>query len=384
MKKTIPILVILLVAAVNQVFSQLNVSKVENSSFDPASEGFFYSLPRTGLKIDITVKKTQKIKGPYSEFADKYLGLSQVITVNSTESEISEVRMTTFTDPDPAEYYFVQLTGKTKDRKAVEFYLTENGSLGGISPGLAGLDLNNKGKSLSTPGITMPEISSPTMFERVDTVIRKISLDTTTIEQKIFKKISTAKTSDQKAKEAADFILKLDESMFNLINGYQEVNYEKGTMEFMYSQMNNLKNEYLQLFKGVTAEYSETYSYTYFPDKNNDPALYLLSKFSSSKGILDKTAVSGDLIQLEITKLNNSETIRAITELRNSQVKEARGIYYRIPEKAEISIKVGGKAILNAEYPINQLGVVTFLPATMINNLELFDNSGSLKHVILK
>lgn len=370
--------------AVQPLFGQLDVRKVDAGAVLPSSEGFFYSLPRTGFRVDIQVKRIQKLKGPYSEYADKYLGLSQVINVNSTEYELAAMQLSVFTEPDPDEYYFVQMTGKSKDRQEMELFLSNQGGLIGISAADEGTEGGKKGDLTSRSGVKIPEISNPSQFERVDTVIKRISVDTTTIEQKVFRKISAAKTTEQKAKEAADFILKLDESMFNLINGYQEVSYEKGTMEYMYTQMDNLKKEYLQLFKGVTGEDLETHSFTVYPDKSMLDSPVTLCKFSMSKGVTDITSSSGDLVLLELVSQDALRNIRRAVESRNNQHKDLKGVYYRIPEEALVTIKVGGRSAVESKFPVCQLGVVTFLPGTSFRNLELDNNTGGLRHVIVR
>jgi len=377
-------LIVPFLLAVQPLFGQLDVRKVDAGSAFPSSEGFFYSLPRTGFRVDIQVKRIQKLKGPYSEFADKYLGLSQVINVNSTEYELAAIQLSEFTEPDPEEYYFVQMTGKSKDRQEMELFLSNQGGLIGISAANEGTEGRKKGDFESRSDVKIPEISNPSQFERVDTVIKRISVDTTTIEQKVFRKISAAKTTEQKAKEAADFILKLDESMFNLINGYQEVSYEKGTMEYMYTQMDNLKKEYLQLFKGVTGEELETYSFTVYPDKTILENPVTLCKFSMSKGVTDITSSSGDLVLLELVSQDALRNIRRAVENRNNQHKDLKGVYYRIPEEALVTIKVGGRSVVESKFPVCQLGVVTFLPNTSFRNLELDNNTGGLRHVIVR
>jgi len=383
MTKSLTFLLILVAISANQLFGQLVVTKINGSRQDPKAEGFFYSLPRTGINVDILVRKTQKIKGPYSEFADKYLGLSQVINMNSTEYEISAIRLSTFNEPDPANYYFVKSTGKKKDRQAMELFLSDRGALIGFGDNRKE-EINKQDKVIGSNGLSIHEVPNPSLFERVDTVIRKISVDTTTIEQKVFKKISSAKTPDQKAKEAADFVLKLDESMFNLINGYQEVNYEKGTMEYMYKQMDELKNEYLELFKGITGVTTDTYSFSYIPQINTDNPSTALCKFSISKGILDKNSPSGDLIQIEIRNLDNLSPVREFMDQRNNENKEAKGFYYCIPDEAKVAVKIGGLVKVESQFTINQFGVITFLPASSVRNLELFNNTGGLKHVLIK
>jgi hypothetical protein len=215
------------------------------------------------------------MKGPYAEYADQMLGLLSVTSVNSIEYELKDIRLSTYNEPDPSEYYFIQIPEKSKDRNAVELFLSDAGVVSGVRTiDQPGNEKKEQSKDLSASRINIPEFANPSVFERTDTVIKRISLDSTIIEQKFFRKTSTAKSTEQKAREAAEFILKLDESMYNLIIGYQEVNYEKGTMEFMYNQMNNMKQDYLVLFKGVTNVSSETFTFYYIADKNNSDTGY--------------------------------------------------------------------------------------------------------------
>lgn len=384
MVRTSASFLLLFFLAYSQGFTQINVRKAIPDAQMTTAQGFFYSLPRTGIKVEVIVKKTQKVKGPFAEFADKYLGLTQVINVNSTEYELSALKLSSFAEPDPKEYYFVEMTGRKKDQKAYELFLSGKGGLIGMQNYQESVSENSKSYKLDgcIPGV--PELPNPTMFERVDTVIRRISVDTTTIEQKVFKKISSAKTPDQKAKEAADFILKLDESMFNLINGYQEVNYDKGTMEYMYNQMEKLKNEYMQLFKGIQNITFETYSFTYYPDKENLEAAFSLARFSSAKGIMDISSVSGDLLQVEAKSLGKLKEIELLAQSRAGNKDSEKGIFYRIPEDAYVSVKLGGQVLLSSQFTVNQLGIVNSLPASQYGKIELDNNTGGLKHVIVK
>jgi hypothetical protein len=340
-------------------------------------------LPLTVIQVDIIVNKIQKVKGPFAEYADQMLGLSKVTSVNSTEYELKDIRLTDFTEPDPSEYYFVQMPEKQKDRKAIELFLSADGVIAGV--GSSARPDNSKSQrsiDLSTSRVDIPEFANPSVFERMDTVIKRISLDTTIIEQKFFRKTSAAKSVEQKAREAAEFILKLDESMYNLINGYQEVNYEKGTMEFMYNQMNSMKKDYLELFRGVTSISSETVTYFYIVDKSNP--VETLCRFSISKGILPKTATSGDLIQVQANSMNKTNVLKPETEKLNSGNRDSHGLYYRIPDKANVVVKVGGQMKLEAQIVINQFGVVTFLPASSLRNISIDSNTGTVRRVVLE
>jgi len=64
------------------------------------------------------------------------------------------------------------------------------------------------------------------VFEKVDTIIRKINVDTMTVERQYYKRTMIEKTPEQKAQEAADFITKIKDNRFTLISGTSEVNYK--------------------------------------------------------------------------------------------------------------------------------------------------------------
>lgn len=363
-------------------FAQVNVVKVSGGAINPLNDGLFYSLPRTVIKVDIVVNKITNVKGPYAEFADKYLGLSQVILNNSTEYSLSEVRLSTYEEPDPSEYYFVQMPEKSKSKEAVQLTLSQMGTLVGIRGGDEAED-RGKGVKIAGSAVEMKEVPNPNTVERIDTLIRRISVDTTMIEQRVFKKVTAAKTPDQKAKEAADFIMKLDESKFNLINGYQEVNYEKGTMEFMYNQMEKLMNDYLQMFKGIRVVNTESYSFTVTitPESIGKPVA--LCRFSPGKGILDKNGNSGDLMQVQVEPVNSLQQVKGAANDRN-KAEKAKGLFYRIPEKADVTVSIGGQPRVDGRFTISQLGVVTFLPAAASGNIELYPGTGSVKHITLR
>jgi len=365
------------------ISAQINVSKVSPAGIPATSEGLFYALPLTVIQVDIIVNKVQNVKGPYAEFADQLLGLSQVISDNSIDYELKDIRLSTYTEPDPSEYYFIQKPGKQKDNKYIELFLSDEGIISGISA------LNEPEKArkqqsfdISSSRVDLPEVANPSVFERMDTVIKRISLDSAIIEQKFFRKTSAAKSLEQKAREAAEFILKLDENMYNLINGYQEVNYEKGTMEFMYNQMNSMKQGYIELFKGVSQKSSVTYTFYFVPGKDNIEDT--LCRFSATKGILPKKASGGELLLIQAQTTNNTKVLKPETEKMKTSPTELHGVFYRIPDKANVVFMVGGQKKLESQFLINQLGVVTFLPATSIRNISIDDNTGTLRRVVLE
>ena len=377
------LLAVILFLTVAGTKAQINVIKVGTSGIPAQSNGLFYALPQTVIQVDVIVKKIQKVKGPYADYADQMLGLSQVTSANSTEYELKDIRLKSYSEPDPAQFYFIAMPEKQKDRKSIELFLSNDGVIAGVGTNNQQVGAKKqKSIDISASRIDMPEIASPNVFERMDTVVKRISLDSSIIEQKFFRKTSSAKSVEQKAREASEFLLKLDENMYNLVSGYQEVNYDKGTMEFMYSQMNNMKQDYLELFKGVTNISTETFIFYFVADKSNP--IETLCRFSTSKGILPTSSTTGDLIQIQAVSLNKTNPLKAETEKMDVGTRESHGLYYRIPDKANVTFKVGGLVKLETQFVINQFGVVTFLPASSIRNLGFDNNTGTIRRVVLE
>jgi len=363
--------------------SQVNVIHISDNKAKSDKDGIFYSLPRTVFQVSLKIIKVQKIKGPYSEFADKYLGLSNNITTGSTEYEIKEISINTVAEPDPDQQYFVELDEKgSKEGKSIEMYLSESGML---------QDAKDVSKSKSSKVIApqqevtedFAKILNPSWFERVDTIFRRVSVDTTTIEQKVFRKASSEKTTEQKAKDAADYILKLDENKLNLLSGYQEIAYEKGSIEYMCDHLDKLKSEYLALFQGLISTTIIDINFRFIPKAGEAEQTATLCKFSKMKGVTEKSG-TGDPVTIVVESLGLTKPLTDFMKTQNRDEKRSHGFYYCIPDEANIYLKIGGQTKLETTFTVNQLGVITFAPAGNFSSLRLHENTGSLKSVILE
>ena len=364
-------------------YSQVNVLHVIGSKSGTDKDGVFYSLPRTVFQVALKINKIQKIKGPYADYADKYLGITNGVLSNSAEYEIKEIGITTVAEPNPEQFFFVELDDKaSKENKAIEMYLSESGILQDAK------DLSKPKNSKVTaqqlePVSTFADILNPSWFERVDTIIRRVSADTSTIEQKVFRKASSEKTIEQKAKDAADYILKLDESKLNLLTGYQEIGYEKASIEYMCDKIDKLKDEYLALFQGLTSTSCIDVSYSFIPKAGESEQTATLCKFSKMKGVNEKSG-SGDPVTIVVEAQGMIKAVSEYLKTQNQDEKRSHGFYYCIPDIANVFIKIGGQTKLEAEFAVNQLGIITSVPTGNFSSLRLHSKTGSLKSIILE
>ena len=355
------------------VFGQINVLHIDDNAAPLSKEGIFYSLPRTVVKVDVKIDRIENYKGPYSDYALRYLGLKNVISANSIDYKISEIRITTYPEPDPDQYYFIELGDKiSKGEKDGLLSLSDAGLILGTLPGntdtLGGAE--HVMKTAETPqdleknafGELFKYSADVSIFEKVDTIIRKINMDTMTVERQYLKKTLIEKSPEQKAKDAADFISKIKENRYTLISGQQEVNYNKETLEYMDSQLKTMEKEYMKLFTGISLHRSMSFSYKYIPIPNQINTEIPIFKFLRSKGVIDLDEPGGKVVTIKIQRVGNTNTVASYLKKAEKDTK-VHGFSYRISELARVTVKLDENIQEETQCLVSQLGVVSWLPA---------------------
>ncbi len=374
MKKVTALVILMQFILTCSIFAQINVLRIDNNAAPQTKEGIFYALPRTVVKIDVNIDRIENYKGPYADFALRFLGLKNVVPANTVDFSISGITITTYAEPDPDQYYFVEMGEKiSKGERATILSLSDAGVIIGTIPERME-DLNKI--PAATPqeemqanadkdvfGELFKYSADVSVFEKVDTIIRKINIDTLTVERQYYKRTMVEKSPEQKAKEAADFISKIKENRFNLISGAQEVNYNKETLEYMDTQLKTMEKEYLKLFTGVSLSKRLTFSYKYIPLPNQINTEIPIFKFLKSKGVIDLDEPGGKIVTIRIQRVGNTNTV---ANYLNKAVKEIKtqGFSYRIPELANVTVKVDESTQKEKQCLVSQLGVVANLPAS--------------------
>jgi len=347
------------------------------------TSGIFYALPQTVVTVDVKVTKTENIKGPYFAFAGKFLGLNNVITSNNATYEISDIAIGHYVEPDPEHYYLIKSTNKSLLNQSVIINLSESGLLKSINDKNEWTDIEKTNytftdKEANISGETFNYLVNANLFEKVDTIIEKIHLDTITIEKQTLKISVVEKDVEKKAQDVADYILKIKEKKLNIISGFTEVAYDKNTLEYMYSELDKLEKEYLLLFTGIKVTKTNTYRFTYLPKTTETEQLVPLFNFSVKDGLLDSASNKGDEFQLLINRKGSTQPLK---DLLNNKIENKRnGIYYRIPEYGKVSLISKDKVKAEASIIINQFGVISQLKPSRIQ-LQFYPNSGSIKSI---
>jgi hypothetical protein len=373
-------------------YGQINVYRIDKNTVSTGKEGMYYALPRTVIKVNVTVDRIENYKGPYSEYALKFLGLKNVVAANSVEYVINNIKVTTSAEPDPDQYYFVEFGQKlSKGEKAGLFSLTESGLIVGTMP--EEIDtvrevriIKDEEPPLISEKDVFPEIfkysSDVSFVEKIDTIIRKVNIDTMTMERQYLKKTVIEKSPEQKAKEAADFISKIKDNRFNLISGFQEVNYNKETLEYMDAQLKTLEKEYMKLFTGISIHKKLEFSFVYTPNPNQVNAQMPVFKYNKTKGIVDLDEPGGKVVTVKIQRSGTTSSLSGY--LKNTPVddKKNHGFFYRIPELAKVTVKLDENLQDETQCLVSQLGVVTFLPVDKWK-VSFYKETGGLKGMVV-
>jgi hypothetical protein len=386
MKRLFFLIVFLQLMLPGMTFAQINVLKIDNNTSPQTKEGIFYSLPRTVVKVEVTIDRVENYKGPYADYALRFLGLKNVVPANTIEYKIGEISITTSAEPDPDQYYFIELGEKiSKGEKAGILSLTDAGVILGILND--GFDTVPSGivKAASVPfegdrdafGELFKYSADVSVFEKVDTIIRKFNIDTMTVERQYYKRTMVEKSPEQKAKEAADFISKIKDNRFNLISGYQEVNYNRETLEYMDTQLKTMEKEYLKLFTGISVHKTLTFSYKYIPIPNQINTEIPIFKFLKSKGIVDLDEPGGKVVTIKIQRVGNTTSVANYLKKAEKETK-TQGFSYRIPEVALVTVKLDENTQKETQCMVNQLGVVTYLPANKWR-VQFHKSTGGIK-----
>ncbi len=361
------VLFILVTAILFQGYSQISVTKIDENSVTTSSDGFIYSLPQTVFKIDIVYEKVQKLVGPLSEYTDEYLGATDYISSDKSEYNLINTSVSTFQESDPGQFYYVQYPlERAKDEKETSFSLSDIGGLlaynTGIQTSIQNTEIITDQTFIFEEGeSSFPYMSQYNKQKKTDTIIRTINIDTVTINRFLFKTSWIDKSIDDKAREAALQIEHIRESRYNLISGYQEVNYGSSII-YMDRQMQELENQYLELFLGRELRTIERQTFYFVPGKNKTGGE--LIRFDDGK-----------TVNLKIIPNSTSELPQDLTATTTNS------IFYRIPASADLTISSNNKNFFVGRFLINQLGSVSSVP--MGNTKLQFDaETGNLISVV--
>lgn len=374
MKKIILSLFVALSALLQaQVFTH-KISPGEELS---SANAVVYALPQLVFKIDVWVEETHSIPGPYASYANRLLGLSDLITSDSKSYHIKSVALKSDYIADPNQLYYTELgdvSGKSDKSRFLQ--MNEAGLFGGFSP----MEQNN---SNSTTHVVVEKVrtgipdfryfADANLIEKVDTIIRRVDVDTASIEKISLKYTKIEKDLEKRAQDAALAYMVIRKNRIELISGFQEVAYPVGTFEIMNQELRQMEDDYIALFAGKKLKSDIHYVFFYTPSADQPNIIAPIFKFSEDLGLKYLSTSGGEKVSLAIKSNGLAEKLH---DTNLSGV--VSGLIYRFPETAEVWVKYGRKEFDKQMITIPQLGRLQNV--RMGNHIfELHTKTGGLK-----
>ncbi|PLX12713.1 MAG: hypothetical protein C0597_12675 [Marinilabiliales bacterium] len=372
MKKGIGIYLILLTIASCKPTSETRTTKIEHANLN-AESGIVYALPRTNITFEVEASKTEIFPGPYYEYAEKYMGLENVPNEKQIIWNIDDIKISTYYDLDPEEYYLIEPSGKLK----IDFNkLFENGSILPVNKSIESNFPNAfYGKSSSENEIVYTDLSVTKYVgkEKV-TYYKRVQRDSLFAKVPVTETKSVYKSFAEKAEEAANFIFTIREKRVELLTGMADFYPEGKALEVALEELNRLENDYLELFIGkrFTSHYSANFEFTPTDKELEQP--YILFRFHDEKGLLSANDLSGRPIIIELEKKNQTRNLSYLMDdqVNREGMEYKNKLYYRVPDQVQVRVFDGNNLLARRKVHVEQYGEVLQFPAMFLMDEEKF------------
>lgn len=362
--------------------AQFTSTKVNSSSENLGKNGVFYSLPRLVMQVDVVVTKINDVPGPYAAYANRVLGLTDYVKQEETMYGIKSIHLQSLLETDPNAVYFLDFGERSnKADRSFLVQLQNNGVLKGVNETTSFNEENKITKVemredyFSRDFNYYADLNSIT---RVDTIIRRISVDTTSIEDVVYNRTRVEKSTLERAQDAANIYMDIHKNRLELLSGFQEVNYPAQTIELMNSELRNMETDYLALFKGKRFISEEKFTFYIIPLANKSNQVYPIFKFSKDKGALALNSSIGERIHMMVEPSGLTDI------LKNQEAGEqSTGFFYRIPESARVWVDYKNTEYSKNTFSIPQLGALQSVN-TSKTIISIDPKTGMLKAIEIK
>lgn len=324
------------------------------------NEQYIYALPQTVLKVEVTLREERSIPGPYWEYAEKYLGLKDVVKRNTSRWSIWDVNIGQHSELDPQQIYSLNVLEGAFDDSALLPYLEQ----GTILKGTEIIRESIKGNGLESTSrdnvVRYDDLGVNNNFEeRTETMYKTIVTDTAFVEVPVQRTVVEQKSSATKAREAADFLLELRTRRFELLTGEYEVFPDGAAMGAAIQKLDQMEASYLSLFTGKTITRVLKRTWFIVPEAGSAPSTYHLDIFSESQGFVPSQVMEGQPLDVVITPMG--KTLRVAGYFSPATISN-NALLYRMPDLVELKVMLGEEALSTHRVSIYQSGQLVTAP----------------------
>lgn len=325
--------------------------------------GVAYTLPKTSLVIEFTIKKTTYQRGDFYPYAQRYLNINNPITEDRTVYSIEDVRVKNIGISNKENSFLVEFKSNSLEPY---LFLTKEGLICSINaqpefdtlPERTNADLQNQKNNIN-----------PRQF----------------FTEEIIMAGSTAKQAELVAKQ----IYALRQSRSDILMGEADNMPPDGeAYKLVMNRLEEQEADLTTLFSGKTNDETWIEKVTIIPDENNIDRK-IIARFSSKLGLVDSDDLAGKPFYLSLknkTPIQREELSER--ELQRMEKKFSSGVVYNIPSKGILTIDFEGETIHKSEVDIVQFGSQEVLTKRMFDNLKkpisviFYPHLGAIKQII--
>lgn len=354
--------ILYIILASTVLYSCSTTGLIQTTPFgeEPAEyrERAVYVLPQTVLNVVVDFEKETYIPGPYRLYTEKYLGLKDYITEPGYNFRILNVEVSSFKEPDPEEFYSINVVS---GHFAWDEYLrlSKFGLLMNPSTHIA-MDLGRESEGEIDQEPLFTDISvKKNLAEITDTLYKTIIRDSSYVRVPVLRKQREAKTLEQKAEEAANFIIKIRKRRFKLLAGQYDVFPEGKALAISVEELDKLEKEYLELFIGKRIKTTYRQKLIVIPESTREVQTFNIAYFSPLNGLSVPDEGNGNPLQMVVKPQNKLKNLSS--ELSGSEAGK-NALIYRIPDLADISVNINNENLYEGRIPVYQLGKKLEIP----------------------
>ena len=393
MKNSILLLTALATLGIASCSTQKKYIRVENiNNVNSVKDNpIIYSLPMTAITVKVTAVNEVSVRGPYYQYASKYIGTDDIITNNSSVWKLGNIEISSYPVQDLTRTYIVE----TNYPCAMNF--SPEGFLESVNTKPDFQERNYRDDDTHS-NLTSDDLNTRRRFQDInvnryetvyDTVLHVVDADSIFTAVPTTKKNLIRKSLDEQAQELANEIFLLRDDRNALLKGESDgKSVPTGdALRYMIEQLNKLEESYMSMFIGKKIKTEKTYIFTYTPQKGTSQDI--LFKFSPEYGITPKESTKGSPIFVEINDLGDNVAInqyddkQTMERQRTGVSQSANGFAYLTNAYAIVKILQNNNSLSEKTLNINQLGTVRYLPSSLMQKdgfkLILYPQTGTIK-----
>lgn len=366
-----------------------NINSVTTVKDNP----IIYSLPKTALTVKVTAVNELSVRGPYYQFAQKYIGTDDIITSNSSVWKLGNIEISSYPVFDSSRTFVVESNYPCAMNFSPEGFLESVNTKPDFQE-------RNYRDGDTHSNIISEDFSSRRKFQDMnvnryetvfDTVLHVVDADSIFTAVPSAKKNLIRKSLEEQAQELANEIFLLRDDRNALLKGEGDGNSSPSgeALRYMVEQLNKLEESYMSMFVGIKIKTEKTYIFEYIPSKG--VAQDVLFKFSPEYGIVPKESAKGNPIMVEVNDLNDNMVISKYDATqknlrqRGGATSEATGFAYLTNAYAIVRIMQNNNALSEKTLNINQLGTVKHLSSQLMQSdgfkMILYPQTGTIKSI---